>query len=145
MPCMRVNLNVRATCSGNRARTTKTSRSGKNDGEEVVDMQYPVPLVSYSQHRLISLKLNRRASVKVAKPQYLMRQTSNLIQSIYQTYRLGNGCKTSLSRLLSSLSHTSFVFVKNEFFECELNGIAARRWYDMSFRKVDLELARLPK
>ncbi len=57
MPCMPVTGIVRAR-AGDRARPTKTCRSSKNDGEEVVDMQYPVPLVSLSQHLLISLKQN---------------------------------------------------------------------------------------
>jgi hypothetical protein len=70
-------------------------------------------------------------------------QTSALIQSI----RLEDWATDVklFTSLLSSLSHMSFVFVKNEFFECELNGVAARRWYANPFRKLDLELARLPK
>ena len=55
MPCMRVTGIVRAICAGDRARTTKSRRSGKYDGAEVVDMQY-LELVSLSQHVSMSLQ-----------------------------------------------------------------------------------------
>jgi len=79
----------------------------------------------------------------VAKPQNLLPQTSRLKQSI----RLEDWATVVklYTSLLSSLSHMSFVFVKNEFFECELDSVAARRWYANPFEKLDLELAGLPK